>query len=80
MAETKRYDVSGMAQGDGRPFPNGTILKLTDDQAKKMGLGSGNVSKMTTTADDPKKRAAFEQQQTEPASTKKRGAKDKAAE
>lgn len=49
--DTKRYDVGGKTVA-GRGYPEGTILKLTDPQAKALGLGDGDVSSMTTTADD----------------------------
>lgn len=62
---TKRYDVSGMPRGGGgRPYPEGTHLKLTDDQARAMGLTEKNVSKVTTTADSQEKRDRYEQAMT----------------
>lgn len=65
MAEaTKRYDVGGMDRGNGRAYPAGTILKLTEGQAKAMGLTDKNVSKTTTTADDLKKRDRYEEAMT----------------
>lgn len=64
MAETKRYDVSGMDRGDGRRYPDGSILKLTEDQAKKMGLSEKNVSKVSTTADDRAKARSYEDAMT----------------
>lgn len=51
MAETKRYNV-GPAQGYRHP----TVLKLTEKQAKKLGLGSGDVANVTMTADKNKAR------------------------
>lgn len=63
-AETKRYDVSGKPRGGGREYPNGTILKLTDEQAAAMGLSASDVSKLTTTADDAKKADAYEEAMT----------------
>ena len=38
MGTTKRYDVSGMDQGGGRPYPEGTFLKLDRAHAERMGL------------------------------------------
>ena len=60
MAETKRYDVSGKPNG-GRVYPEGTILKLTDAQAKAMGLTSSDLSKMKTTADDAEHARSYEE-------------------
>ncbi len=61
MPETKRYDVSGKPRGGGRTYPDGTILKLTEDQAKTMGLSSSDVSSVTTTADDARKADRYEE-------------------
>lgn len=94
MAETKRYDVSGRDRGDGRKYPEGTLLKLTEKRAEAMGLTSRDVSKVTTTADDAIKRDRYEEAMTSQdrmreqertaaaadADTKKRGARDKSAE
>lgn len=85
--ETKRYDVGGVDRGNGRPYPDGTVLKLTETQAKAMGVAD-KVSKVTTTADDLAKVDRYEQamtsqdrmreQETAAAETKKRtAAKDK---
>ena len=38
MSELKRYDVSGRDLGDGKPAPAGTVLKLRDDDAVRLGL------------------------------------------
>lgn len=58
--ETKRYDVSGKPRGgSGRPYPEGTILKLTDEQARSMGLTAKDVSSLTTTADSVEKADAY---------------------
>lgn len=38
MGELKRYDVSGLDSGGGRPYPEGTILKLDRKTAEKLGL------------------------------------------
>lgn len=65
MAETKRYDVSGKPRGGtGRPYPEGTHLKLTDEQARAMGLTAKDLSKVTTTADSLEKRDRYEQAMT----------------
>jgi len=34
----KNYDVSGKDLGDGRPAPNGTVLRLTREHAERLGL------------------------------------------
>lgn len=36
--ETKRYDVSGMDLGDGKPAPAGTMLKLSGRDAERLGV------------------------------------------
>lgn len=58
MAETKRYDVSGLDRGNGRPYAEGTIMKLTEAEAARMG--ATKVSDLTTTADDVTKADAYE--------------------
>lgn len=85
MPKTKRYDVGGMDRGDGTKYPAGTILKLTEERAKQMG--ATKESKMTTTADNLSKRAAYDEAMTsqdrmrategKTVDTKKRGAKNK---
>lgn len=57
----KRYDVSGKNRGGRTPYPEGTILKLSDEQAAAMGLTSSDVSKVTTTADDVTKADRYEE-------------------
>lgn len=72
MQETHRYDV-GPEQGYG----HATTLKLTDDQAKAMGLTERNRSKVTTTADSLAKRDRYDEAMT--SQEKMRGAADQAA-
>lgn len=38
MGSIKRYDVSGVDQGNGVPFPAGTVLKLDEAGAAQLGL------------------------------------------
>jgi hypothetical protein len=61
VPKTKRYDVGGRSLGGRRVAPAGTVMKLTDEQAREMGLTSKDVSKVTTTADDVTKRDSYEQ-------------------
>lgn len=72
----KRYDVSGKNRGGRTPYPEGTILKLTDEQAAAMGLSSSDVSKVTTTADDRVKADRYEEALT---SAEEMRASDRAA-
>lgn len=56
---TKRYDVSGRSLGGRRTYPDGSILKLTDEEAKAMGLTSKDESKIRLTSDDAAKADSY---------------------
>ena len=71
MGELKNYNVGGVDQGNGVPFPADTVLRLDDAHAEKMGL-----KKPSKKADDdasPKAKPAAEP------STRKRPAPAKSA-
>lgn len=65
--ELKRYDVSGQDMGGGRIAPAGTILKLADADAERLGL-----KKPTRKADDTS--TAAPEAKPRGASTRKRPA------
>lgn len=61
---TKRYDVGGRPAGGRRTYPEGTILKLDDAEAKAMGLTEKNVSNVKLTSDDLAKRDRYDEAMT----------------
>lgn len=61
---TKRYDVGGQPIGGRRTYPAGTILKLTDQEAKAMGLTSKDESKIRLTSDDATKADSYAEAMT----------------
>jgi hypothetical protein len=73
--ETKRYKV-GPEQG----YRQETILKLTDDHAKKLGLGPDQVVDVSTTADSQAKVDAYEEAITRQDAARAEQAKADAAE